>query len=106
MSVRINRAKGGLTLACAQANAGPQELLRINSLAVDAGFVVQMRTGRTSRRTDEPDHLADLHDLADLDIDLGEMAVAGRKSVAVINLDHAAVTAGPAGRDHLAVGGD
>ncbi len=52
------------------------------------------------------DHLADLDVFADLDADLGEMAVAGRQPVAVIDLDHAAIAAGPARRHHLAVGGD
>src|SRR3954447_16111264 len=33
------------------------------------------------------------------------MAVAGRKAVAVVDFDHAAVAARPSRRDHLAVGG-
>src|SRR3954453_2657287 len=65
-----------------------------------------MRPGGTAGRPDETNDLADLHDLADPDIDLGEMAVAGCEAIAVIDLDHAAVAAGPAGRDDLAVGGD
>src|SRR5215475_5803442 len=73
-----------------------QELLRVDGIAVDAGFIVQGRAGRTTGRADLADDLADLDALSDLYVDLGEMAVAGREAVAVIDLDHAAVAAAPA----------
>src|SRR5436190_21650770 len=64
-----------------------------------------VRAGGAAGRADLADHLADLDDVADLDVDRGEMAVAGGEAVAMVDLDHAAITALPAGRGHLAVGG-
>src|SRR5438045_3211082 len=64
-----------------------------------------MRTGGAAGRADLADHLADLDDVADLDVDRGEMAVAGGEAVAMVDLDHAAIAALPAGCDDLAVGG-
>src|SRR3954469_10580234 len=91
-------------LAGTQPHACPQKFLRIDGVAIDAGFVVQMRTCGAAGRTDGADYLTDFDDLADLDIDLGEMAVAGRQAIAVINLDHAAIAALPARRYDLAAG--
>src|SRR5215470_519963 len=64
-----------------------------------------MGAGRASGRTDLADHLTDPDDVAVLDVDLGEMAIACRQAVAVVDLDHAAITAAPARRDHLAIRG-
>src|SRR5712671_5712139 len=47
-------------LARAQPHPGAQEFLRIDRVAVDPGFIVQMRTGRAAGRADRADHLADL----------------------------------------------
>src|SRR5690349_15144113 len=63
-----------------------------------------MRAGRAASRADLADHLTDLDDVPDLHVDLREMAVAGGQPVAVVDLDHAAIAAAPARRDHLAVG--
>src|SRR5262249_1121340 len=101
-----SNACDAVELARAQAHAGAEEFLRIDRFAVDAGFIVESRPGRASRRSDFADHLADLPDLADLDVDLGEMAVAGREPIAMVDFDHAAVAAGPSSRHHFAVGGD
>src|SRR5690349_17002135 len=49
-----------------QTDARAQKLLRIDGFAVDAGFIMQMRTGGATGRSDFADHLADLHVLADL----------------------------------------
>src|SRR5947207_917065 len=92
-----NDGIGEALLARAQSDARAQKFLRIDGVAVDAGFVIQMRTGGAAGRADLADHLADLHDIADLDVDCGEMAVAGGEPVAVIDLDHAAIAALPAG---------
>src|SRR5204863_5083698 len=92
----ISWNSGGPILTGANPYARAQKLLRIDGIAINAGFVVQMRARRATGRADRADHLADLDDLADLDVDLGEMAVAGRQSVAVVDLDHAAIAALPA----------
>src|SRR6516225_6649243 len=82
-----------------------QELLWIDRIAVDAGLIVQVRAGGAAGRTDLADHLADLDALSDLHVDLGEMAVAGREAIAMIDLDHAAVTTAPASFGHRPGGG-
>src|SRR5690242_9729562 len=64
-----------------------------------------MRPGGAAGRADLADHLADAHDLADLDVDLGQMPVAGGETVAVVDLHHFAVAALPSGHRDLAVGG-
>src|SRR5258706_542303 len=86
-SARLSTAKSATNRpsARAQAHAGAQEFLRTDRFAVDPGFVVQMRTGRPAGRSDCADDLADLEQIADLHADLGQMAVAGRKGVAVSN---------------------
>src|SRR5882757_9866062 len=81
----------GPALARAEPDTGAQKLLRIDRVAVDSRFIMQMRTGGAAGGADRADHLADLDEVADLDVDLGQMAVAGRQSVAVIDLDHAAI---------------
>src|SRR6478609_9364636 len=92
-------------LSRAEANACAQEFLGIDGFAVDPRFIVQMRSGGAAGRADFTDHLADLHAIADLDVDLRKMAVAGGKPVAMVDLDHAAVAAAPARIDDLAVCG-
>src|SRR5437879_4551811 len=67
---------------------------------------MQMRTGRAAGGADLADGLADRDALADLDVDLRHMTVAGRKSVAMVDFDHVAVAAIPAGSGDGAVGGD
>src|SRR5882757_8345071 len=72
--------------ARAQPHTGTQEFLRIDRFAVDAGFVMQMRAGRSAGRADGADHLSDLDGIADLDVDFRHVAVAGRQPVAVVDL--------------------
>src|SRR4051794_8749657 len=79
----------------AEPDAGAQELLRIHRVAVDPRFVVQMRTGRAAGGADRADHLSDPDKIADPDVDLRQMTVAGRQAVAVVDLHHAAIAAGP-----------
>src|SRR5262249_18699108 len=68
-------------------------------------FIMQVRSGRAAGRSDLADHLSDPDGVADLHVDLREMAVAGGEPVAMVDLDHAAVTAAPARGDDLAVRG-
>src|SRR6266850_2071882 len=81
----------------AHPNAGAQKLVRIDRVAVDAGLVMQMGACRASGRAEAADDLADLDVLADRDVDLGQMAVTRHHPVAVVDLDHPAVAAVPAG---------
>src|SRR2546423_5875283 len=57
---------------------------------------MQMRAGGAARGADAADDLANANGLPDFDIDGREVRVARRKTVAVIDLDHLAVTAVPA----------
>src|ERR1700722_20506783 len=61
---------------------------------------MQMRAGGAPGRADPADPLPDANALADANVDLRQMTVAGGKAVAVIDLDHLAVAAAPAGRRH------
>src|SRR3954465_6236427 len=61
-----------------------------------------MRAGRAAGRADPSEDLADPHRLADPGFDLRHMPVTGRKTVAVVDLDHLAVAAAPAGSGHRA----
>ena len=47
---------------------------------------MKVRPGRAAGRSHPPDGLADPYRLPDLDLDLGQMAVAGRDAVAVLDL--------------------
>src|ERR1700722_14537746 len=78
--------------------AGVQELLRVDRLAVDAGLVMQERPGGASGRAHAAAGLAGLDGLAGLQVVLRHGAVAGREAFAVVDLDHAALSAAPAGR--------
>src|SRR5262245_13238978 len=77
----------------AEAQACQQELLRIDRVAVDARLIVQMRPGRAAGRADLADGLTHSDLLADLHVDFGQMAVARRKAVAVVDFDQIAVAA-------------
>src|SRR5690348_10659085 len=57
----------------AEANAGAQEPLRIDRVAVDARLVMQMWPGRTAGRADLADHLANADVLSDLHVDLRQV---------------------------------
>src|SRR5262245_13449011 len=89
----------------AELRARAQEALRIDRFAVDPRLVVQMRSGGAAGRADLADDLAGLDRMADLGVDAGEVAVARRDAVAVVDLDHLAVAALPAGECHRAVRG-
>src|SRR5437764_848669 len=65
-------------LTRAEPHAGAQKFLRVDRVAVDPRFIMQMRAGGAAGRADRADHLADLDGVADLDVDFGQMAVAGR----------------------------
>src|SRR5262245_64069756 len=82
-----------------------QEFLRVGRLAFEPRFVVQVRSRRAPGRTDLADDLSGLDGLADANGDRRQVTVAGRQSVAVIDVDHAAVAAAPARGGHGAVSG-
>src|SRR5215510_13248617 len=90
----------------AEPDGGAQEFLRVDRVAVDAGLVVQVRAGGAPGRADLADDLADAHVLALADVDGGEMAVARRQAVAVIDFHHFAVAAAPAGEHDFSGGRD
>src|SRR5262245_49416638 len=90
----------------AEPDGGAQEFLRVDRVAVDAGLVVQMRAGGAPGRADLADDLADAHVLALADVDGGELAVARRQAVAVIDFHHFAVAAAPAGEHDFSGGRD
>ena len=92
--------------ARAQSDARAQKFLRVDGVAVDPGFIMQMRPGGAAGRSNGADQLTDLHDVADLDVDLGEVAVARRQAIAMVDFNHAAIAASPSRRHHLAVRGD
>src|SRR3979490_1437023 len=54
---------------------------------------MQMRAGGAPGGADPADRLAGFYRLPFIDLDRGEMAVAGRKPVAVVDLDQEPVTA-------------
>ena len=93
----LDRSRASRRAQLPSRDARAQEFLRIDRLAVDARLVMQMRAGRAAGRADLADGLADPHRLADLDVDLRQVAVAGGEAVAVVDLDHLAVAAFPAG---------
>src|SRR5208282_172367 len=83
----LSRALAELRVALSshqsELRAGVKESLRIDRFAVDAGLVMQVRPGRASGRAEPADGLPRLQGLAHLDLDFGQMAVAGRQAVAM-----------------------
>src|SRR6516162_337196 len=73
--VRISGELGGS--AAEQSLAGVEEFLRVDGFAFDAHFVMQVRSGRAPGRAELADNAACAHSVADRDVDLGEMTVAG-----------------------------
>src|SRR5258706_12229459 len=92
-SARSSTARSGISRlsAGAKPHPGAQEFLRVNRFAVDPGFVVQMRTGRSAGRSDGADHLADPDLVADLHAYLGQVAVTGPQALALANIPPAAI---------------
>src|SRR5262249_53542239 len=95
----------GRSIGRAEPHASAQESLWVDGLAIDAGLVVEVRAGRAAGRSDPANDLANLDLLSDGDLDRRKVAVARGEPVAMVDLDHLAVPALPAGGDHLAVGG-
>ena len=80
--------------------APAQNLVRIDRLAVDARLVMEMRARGAAGRAETAHALAGLELVAHLDVDLRQMAIACREPIAVVDLDHPAIAAAPAGGDH------
>jgi hypothetical protein len=66
---RIDNLRCCWTSNIAQSQARAQEFLRIDRFAVDPCFVVQVRPGGSSSRSDPANDLANAHDLADFNAD-------------------------------------
>ena len=78
MSLPAGRISGELGGSAAeQSLAGVEEFLRVDGFAFDAHFVMQVRSGRAPGRAELADNAACAHSVADRDVDLGEMTVAG-----------------------------
>ena len=69
-----------------------QEFVRIHRRVVDAHFVVQVRSGAASAESDVADDLSPTHRLPVGNRESGQVTIAGGNAVAVVDLDHAAVT--------------
>src|SRR5947207_2833106 len=83
-------------LARAEPDARAQKLLRVDGIAVDARFVMQMRAGGATGGADGADHLSDLDDIANPDVNFRKVPITCRQPVAVVDLHHAAIAAHPA----------
>src|SRR5262249_60929116 len=71
----------GEPLPCAQ------EFLRVDRLAFEPRFVVQVRSRRAPGRTDLADDLSGLDGLAEANVDRRQVTVAARQSGAAIDVD-------------------
>src|SRR5262249_15729532 len=69
--------------------------LRIDRLIINAHFVMQVRSCRSTCRTNQTNRLTLSDALAYCDIDLGKVSVASRKAIAVIDIDNLTVTTLP-----------
>src|SRR5712691_449586 len=83
-----------------------QILLWIHGLIVDAHFVMQVRAGRTTGRAHQPDGLSAHHRVANANVDPGQVAIARRQPIAMIDIDDVAVAALPSRDGHFAGGGN
>src|SRR5579872_4063055 len=81
-----------------------EEVDGIAGAAVDPDLVVQMNRGHAAGGADETERLVQGDGRADLDEDPAEVGVARGEAVAVVDLDHVAVVAVPAGIAHDTVG--
>src|ERR1700733_13616609 len=84
-------ASGGKSAAVGYGDA--EILVGIDRSVVNADFIVEMRTGRTSALAHVADHVAAMHALSSRDGKAGEMPVAGADAVAVVDHDGLAVAA-------------
>ena len=84
---------GGALLDRLEVGGRLQEGDRVDRLAVDPDFVMEVASGRAAGRAHQADHVAALDALAGGDQRLGKVAVAGLDAVAVLELDEVAVAA-------------
>ena len=78
---------------------------RIDWLAMEANFEMQVRAGGAAGASDRPDHLAGADDLADARPERGHMSVARLEAIAMIDVDGIAVASATANECDFAVGG-
>ena len=82
------------TLAISTDGCGrAHEAQRIDGLAVEMRFVMEMRAGRAARRAYTADDLAARDPCARFDGDAREMRVTRDQTAAMIDFDHAAIAA-------------
>ena len=86
-------------LAVELARARELDRHRVDEVAVDDHFVMEMRPGGQSRLAEIADHLAlrDVHALGDAAAEAGHVVVGGHISVGVLDLDAPPVAASPTG---------
>src|SRR5436190_1162853 len=96
-----NRAKLN---AAVEPFAGAQEFLWVDGFALHACLVMKVWARRTSSRADLADHLSGFDRLSHPYFDRRQMAVSGRQTVAVIDVDRPPITAAPACGCHRAIG--
>src|SRR5688572_11752561 len=77
---------------------------RVDRTAVEPDFEMAMRAGGAAARTDLDDSMAGMDARADVGDVARVVRVAGHVAVAVVDLDHIAVTAALAGPGHHAIG--
>ena len=79
-----------------------KEARGINGLINDPHLIMEVRPGGATRRANAAEHCAGVDSLTFTHGDGGEVAIARRDAVAVVDLDHLAVAALPAGECHRA----
>src|SRR5436309_11509537 len=67
---------------------------------------MQVRSGRTTGRTDETDHVASVYGLAHGNINLRQVTISRGQAAAVIDIDDVSITTLPTGNGHFACRGD
>ena len=93
-----------MLLKAAQPNSRAQKFLRIDRVALDTRLIMQVRSGGAPGGADAADRLPDADILPNRDIELRQMAVAGGKTIAVIDFNELAIAAIPASLRDFACG--
>src|SRR5205085_8197332 len=83
----------------------PQVLVWVNGGFIDADFVVEMRTGRTSAQSNVAENIAPVDELAGCNCKARQMTVAGRNAVRVIDHHRAPVATQEVGKSHRTICG-
>ncbi len=84
--------------------AGLEILQRIDRLIIDAHFVVKVRPGRATGRSNLPQELPSLNQLTNRSGKRGKVTITRRETAAMIDNHELTITVLPAGECHGAVG--